>query len=88
MEIDSFVSCTVITKHIFRNSHSVAGVNENGARHLLFQEVCEVLAGTGKQVPLQEPKMSSLTWSVGRKKGFIDRVSKLKTAVMLFNVTV
>lgn len=57
MEIDSFVSCTVITKQVFRNNPSVAGVtvkNENaapgfaGARHLLFQEVCEVLAGTDK----------------------------------------
>lgn len=79
MEIDSFVSCTVITKQAFRKSHSVAGVkNEYEARHLLFQEVCEVLAGTDKQVPLQEPKIFSLTWSVGRNKGFFDRVSKLE----------
>lgn len=37
MEIDSFVSCTVITKQVLRESHSVAGVkNEYGARHLLL----------------------------------------------------
>lgn len=49
MEIDSFVSCTVITKHVFRNNPSVAGVtvkNENSAapgfdvaRHLVFWKV-------------------------------------------------
>lgn len=61
MEIDSFVSCTVITKQVFRNNPSVAGVtvkNEKAApgfdrtRHLLFQEVCEVLTETDRQVSL------------------------------------